>query len=283
MNVSGTSRSSLKNVDSARARDPGRELRLAPADLQRRDYVIEKIGGDAAGIVPVLAETEESIGVVGPLGRGPQPCFPVDVILTLAVRAGFLVDGPVPLALIGVAVIRALAHDHLADHAVGDGLACLPPLVAGSGLRAHLEDALGLLHGTDQLLDLLIGMAHGILEIDILAMIHGIEGDFGVPMVGRGDDDCIHVRTVQDFPVIQVAVALETVRLRLLALFVDIADGHDLAGIVVLLTEMVELSGHIRASATNADHTDVNAVVRTDYASARPRAARGRECGAGYA
>src|ERR1035438_2769746 len=123
----------FEDIDAARACNTRRELRLAPADLQRRDNVIEKVGGDAAGIIPVLAEAEESIGVVGPLGRWPQPHFPIDVILALAVRAGLFVDGPVPLALVGVAVIRALAHDHLPDHAVGDGLAGLPPLVAGSG------------------------------------------------------------------------------------------------------------------------------------------------------
>src|ERR1039458_4393861 len=71
----------FEDIDAARARDARRELRLAPADLQRRHHVVEKIGRDAAGIIPVLAETEESIGIVGPLGRWPQPHFPVDVIL----------------------------------------------------------------------------------------------------------------------------------------------------------------------------------------------------------
>src|ERR1039458_10566179 len=100
----------FEDIDAARACYARRELRLAPADLQRRRHVVEKVGGDAAGIIPVLAEAEESIGIVGPLRRWPQPHFPVDVILALAVRAGLCVDGPVPLALVGVAVIRALAH-----------------------------------------------------------------------------------------------------------------------------------------------------------------------------
>src|ERR1039457_6273949 len=228
--------------------------------------------------VPVLAEAEESIGIVGPLGRWPQPRFPVDVILALAVRAGLCVDGPVPLALVGVAVIRALAHDHLPDHAVGDGLAGLPPLVAGSGLRTHLEDALGLFNRVDQLLDLLIGVAHGLLEIHVLAMIHGIEGDFGMPMVGGGDNHSVYVGAVDHLPVIQVAIALEPRRFRLLALFVNVADGHHRASIVVLLTVVMEDSTHVSASATHADYADIDAIVSANDTPAHLGAARSSEC-----
>ena len=107
----------------------------------------EQVGGDAARVIPILAEAEEAVGIEGALGRWAQPHLPVDVVVALAVGAGCLVDGPVPFAFHRVAVVGALAHDHLADHAVGDGLLGLPPLVGGGGLRAHLQDALGLLHG----------------------------------------------------------------------------------------------------------------------------------------
>src|SRR5260370_852211 len=128
----------FEDINSAAARDTGRELGFAPADLHRRHHVIEKIGGDAAGVVPIFPEAEESIAIVGTLGRWTKPGLPVDVVFALAVRAGFGIDRPaiVPFAADRIAMIRALAHDHLADHAVSDGFARLPPLVAGSRRRA---------------------------------------------------------------------------------------------------------------------------------------------------
>src|SRR5580704_8782094 len=181
----------FEDEDSAAARDAGRELSLAPTDLQRRDDVIEQIGGDAAGVIPIFPEAEEAIAIIGTLRRRAEPGLPVDVVVALALRTGFGVDRPavVPLAADRVAMVGALAHDHLADHAVGNGLARLPPLVAGSGLRSDLENALGLFYRVDQLLDLLVGVAHGLLEVHILAVIHGVESDLGVPVVRGGDDN----------------------------------------------------------------------------------------------
>src|SRR6202008_156243 len=111
-----------------------------PADLQRRDHMIEQIGGDTARVIPIFPEAEEAIAVVGTLGRRATPGLPVDILFALAVGTGFGVDGPavIPLAADRVAMVGALAHDHLADHAVGDGFARLPPLVARSGLRSDL-------------------------------------------------------------------------------------------------------------------------------------------------
>src|SRR5204862_1009512 len=125
----------LEYVDPARGRHFCRELRFAPADVQWRYDVIEQVGGGAAGIIPVFAEAEEAVGIIGALRSRSQPGFPVNEIVALAIRSGFFLDWPVPLTLDRIPVIRALAHDHLADHAVGDRLAGLPPLIGGRGLR----------------------------------------------------------------------------------------------------------------------------------------------------
>ena len=66
----------LEDEDSAIGRHLGRELRLAPADVHRRDDVIEEVGRDAAGVIPVFAETEEAVGIPGALGcAGPSHIF----------------------------------------------------------------------------------------------------------------------------------------------------------------------------------------------------------------
>ena len=82
-----------------------RELRLRPADVERRHHVEEQVGRDAAGIIPILAETEEAIGIKGALRRRPQPRLPIDVVVTLAVGPGTRINVPVPFAFHAVAKI----------------------------------------------------------------------------------------------------------------------------------------------------------------------------------
>ena len=59
---------------------------------------------------------------------------------------------------------------------------------------------------------------------------------------GRGDDHRIEIALVEQFAVVQVALHVELLGDHLLAFFVDVARGHDLAG-VVLLAEGVERLG----------------------------------------
>ena len=260
----------LEDVDSTGSHHLGGELRLIPADVERRDDVVEEVAGDTEGIIPVLAEAEEAVGIPGALGGelelGAQPHIPIDEIVALGIRAGAGLDGPVPLALGAVAVVGTLAHDHLADHAVGDGLLGLPPDVGGSGLRADLENSLGLFHGGYQLAGVFVGVDHGFFEIDVLALVHGVHGHLAVPVVGGGDDDRVHIALVEEFAVVQVALHVEFAGHHLLAFFVDIAGGDDLAGIV-LLAEGVERVGVVAAAAAAADDADVDAVIGADHAA----------------
>ena len=79
------------------------------------------------------------------------------------------------------------------------------PLLGRSGLRADLQHALGLLHGAGKLLGLLDGVAHGLFEVHVLAVIHGLERDRRVPVIGRGHDHRVDVRPVDDLAIIQIS------------------------------------------------------------------------------
>src|ERR1700722_15834717 len=103
----------LEDVDAAAGRYFAWKLRLGPADVQGGHYMEKQVRGDTPRVVPILAETEEAVGVEGPLGRLAQPHLPVDIVLVLPIRAGSFVDIPVPFAFFGITVIGTLAHDHL--------------------------------------------------------------------------------------------------------------------------------------------------------------------------
>ncbi len=143
----------------------------------------------------------------------------------------------------------------------------LPPLIAGGGLRANLQHALGFLDGVDQLPGFLVGVAHRLFKIDVLAVVHGVERDLGVPVVGRGDDDGVHVAALQHLAVIEIAFAVVFFGRRAFALFVDIADRDDLAGVVGVAVVM-ERFGVVAAAAAHADDAQVDAVVGADDAVA---------------
>src|SRR5947209_20060936 len=67
----------FEDVNPAASHHLVRELRLAPADLQRRDNMVEQVGRNTAGVVPVFAETEEPVRVPGPFWRRSEPRLPV--------------------------------------------------------------------------------------------------------------------------------------------------------------------------------------------------------------
>ena len=70
-----------------------------------------------------------------------------------------------------------------------------------------------------------------LLAVDILACFHGVEHHLAMPMVGRSDDDRIHVGVGQQFPVIHVGlhVWIHAALDALLAMrAIDVTDRHDL-------------------------------------------------------
>ena len=163
-------------------------------------------------------------------------------------------------------MIGTLAHERLANHAVGNSLLRLVPLVAGGGLRTYLQNALGLLHGVDQLARLFDGVAHRLFEVNVLAQIHCSEGDLGVPVVRRGYNHCVHVVPGEQFAVIEVAFYFIDVLVLFLALLINVADGDDL-GVAFFCACFRELAGYVSSAATASDDADVDFVVGADDAS----------------
>src|SRR6266849_3681980 len=102
-----------------------------------------------------------------PGGSVAEPHLPIHEIGPVAVRSRGGIDRPVPLALVGVAVVRALAHQEPADHSVLHRLARLPPLVGAGGLGAHLQHAAGLLHSRGDALRFLDGMGDRLLQVHV--------------------------------------------------------------------------------------------------------------------
>ena len=247
--------------------------------------MVEEVGGDPARVVPVLPEAEEAVGVPGPGGCVAQPHLPVHEVVALSVRSRVRIDRPVPLSLVGVAVVGALAHEQLADHPVLDGLASLPPLVGAGRLRADLQHAAGLLHGGREVLGLFHRVGDGLLEVDVLVLAHRLEGHAGVPVVGGGDDDRVHVGAVQHLPVVERGVALGELGRLVLAPGVDVADRHHLGGQrgigrfalpgagsedrrggLDLATGLHDPAQEVRAATPGADEGHVDAVVGAEDA-----------------
>ena len=90
--------------------------------------MVKEIGGNATGVVPVLPKTEKSVGIPRSLRRGSQPFVPIHVVFPFCLGAGMRINGPVPLTLGGIAMIRTLTHDQLTDQSILDGLPRFPPL-----------------------------------------------------------------------------------------------------------------------------------------------------------
>ena len=47
-----------------------------------------------------------------------------------------------------------------------------------------------------------------LLAIDVFVRLHGLDGDLGVPVVGGGDDDGVHVGVVEDVAVLHGAAGV---------------------------------------------------------------------------
>ena len=118
-----------------------------------------------------------------------------------------------------------------ADH--GDGQQEHAVVVAPL-LGADLDHALGLLGDLAELLPLVDRQGQRLLAVDVLARLHGVDADLGVPVVGRADDHGVDVLAVEELAVVLVDVGLALadalVVLGLLGVaLVDVADGQEVA------------------------------------------------------
>jgi hypothetical protein len=137
------------------------------------------------------------------------------------------------------------------------------------------------MHRIRELLSLLDGMAHGLFEIHVFALVHGFEGDLGVPVVGRRNDYRVDVGPVDHFAIIQESIALQTFGILAFAFFIDIAHGHYLT-VVGPLADPCKGTRQIRTAAAYTNHTDVNPVVGADYPSGGWLGGARRKCFGGH-
>ena len=69
-------------------------------------------------------------------------------------------------------------------------------------LATDLHDPAGVLLGVDELLPLLPELDHRLLAVDVLARRQCLHRDGHVPVIGSGDDHCVHVGPRKDLLVL---------------------------------------------------------------------------------
>ena len=129
----------------------------------------------------------------------------------------------------------------LADDAVAYEFAGHTELFAGTLLGAGLQDALIATHGVDEGERLVDVVGERLFTIDVFASIQCSDGDEGVPMVRRGDDDGVDVLALQQLAEVGIGFTTFEAGIFVLAIAffdslfgefsavgIDVADGHDL-------------------------------------------------------
>src|SRR5213082_3581441 len=155
--------------------------------------VDEKVGGDAARIVPILAIAEDALGTVGHFGGRAEPFRPIEIDAFLQVER----NGIVPCARGAVAIVSGGNLGDFAELAGSDDLAGLLVLVGRDPLAASLDDALVAPRRFNYFGAVFNLMGHGLFDVDVFAGAERVEHDGQVPIIGRGDDDGVNVFAVE--------------------------------------------------------------------------------------
>lgn len=241
--------------------------------MERGHDVVMQIGGNAAGIIPVFPETEETVRVERPLRRVAEPLLPVDMTVARGVGPGARIDGPVPVSLWIVPAVGALHRDHFSDGPGLDDVADFVPSRPGKRLHTNLHDALLLLRRGGNLRGLFGGVRHGLFAVDVDTAIERQKCNRGVPMVGSGDEDGVNILALQQFLVVCVLLGFGRLLARpRQAFLVDVAQG-DYNRVIFFRGAMQRHLEEIRAPRAEPDDRGIDPVVRSQNAAA------GRECG----
>ncbi len=212
----------------------------------------EEVAGDSGSVIAIAAPAEQPLRLEGHFGGAAEEAVPIDIFGRGVGRYGIF---PSPDSVI--AIPPGFHHVGLAD---GAGLHQLLGFLVDDGadaLAADLDDASGFLFRFDERLAVLDMLDHGLFAVHILARVHGVDGDFLVPMIGCGYDDCVDIRTRQDFAVIardEDILAVDFLHPREAAL-IDIAGGYQFG------TGSDGRSDVFRAHAARADDGDLDGVV----------------------
>lgn len=252
------------DLTSSDGADASWELGVSGCEHVRMQLVGEKVTEQAGAVGVIFTPAEVVIGVE--VGAGfdlaTEPSFPIDVFV-----GGPFFDVVVPLAFRGVAHVGTLAENGLADLTGADQFGGLVPFAIGAALGADLEDLFGAANGIVDLECLAEVTGHGLLDVNVLAGLHGIDGDTGVPMIDRGAADGVDVFSFQEFSVfiVALAIAADVFFGFADAGFGDIGYGGEgdvgIGGIFFLATDV----GH--ALAANADEADDDPVICADDAA----------------
>ncbi len=169
--------------------------------------------------------------------------------------------------------VQQCTSRHVPDRAVLDPFADQPELLAGVALVAHLGLHLVLAGGLGQHAGLPHGARQRLLNVDVLAPLHGGHRNHGVQVVRRGDDHRVDVLLLVEHlaeirPLLRVGILLEDGG-RVLG--VHVAQGHD-----VLARALGDV---VLPHAADADAGDVQLLARGRVArAAQDVPGHNREC-----
>ena len=190
------------------------------------------------------------------------------------------------------AVAVAVLVDHAArvHHLADDGAIVQQLHVADEGgvaaaLGAVLHNAVVFLRGEGDLLRLVYAVGGGLLDVHVLASLASPHGGEGVPVVGGGYGDGVHVGVLHQLAHVCVGLGrgalclLHHLRTGAQHAFVHVAKGGVLNAELVFIPEQV---ADVRAAlAVEPDGGHVDAVVCTPYAATGFHAAHDYRSGGG--
>ena len=130
----------------------------------------------------------------------------------------------------------------------------------------------GAAHGFDHLKSFLDGVAHRFLDVDVLAGLAGVDGDLGVPVIGRGHDHRVDILVFQQTLIVFVRLGARArgFGAELEILFVNVADRRS-GGLGVFL----EIPRQRAAPAAGADRANDDPVIGSFHSACRKRGQAG--------
>ncbi len=138
---------------------------------------------------------------------------------------------------------RSVAHQFAAELIEFDG-----PL-----LTARLQDPFIFAYGRDELATFADGEGHGLFEIDIFASLAGVYCGERMPVIGRRNDDGIHITRLEHLAVILICAGLELGGHLFRGGQEAVGHGHDL--------RVVGQASQLAGASSGADVTHAHAII----------------------
>jgi len=157
-----------------------------------------------------------------------EPQIPVKLCRRVTIGNRLFIDGAVVVETGDLVDAADIAVDEVAMGKIGLRLA--------ASLRTDLYGDLVVFGGGYHRLSFRDGAAGGLLDVDVLAALGGVDHLDGVPVVGRGNDDGVDIFALEDITVISIGVDAGAGGLHCLgeALLINVADSGYVDGAAVL-------------------------------------------------